>query len=68
MITDTILAMVAGSDTTATVMSNILYYLISTPSVYKRLQEEIDRVFPRGEGDALDSTRLAECQLLNAVM
>jgi cytochrome P450 len=68
MITDSILAIVAGSDTTAIVMCNILYFLLSTPSVFKRLQVEIDMVFPRGEGDALDGTRLADCAVLNAVM
>ena len=68
MITDSILAMVAGSDTTAIVMCNILFYILSAPPVYKRLQTEIDGAFPQGEGDALDGTRLAECVVLNAVM
>jgi cytochrome P450 len=32
----------AGSDTTAISLRAILYYLVKTPTSYKRLQEEID--------------------------
>ena len=32
----------AGSDTTAISLRAILYYLVKTPTSFKRLQEEID--------------------------
>ncbi|KAJ6526246.1 cytochrome P450 [Mycena vulgaris] len=50
MITNAILAIVAGADTTATVLSNALFYLLSHPESYKRLQAEVDENFPRGHG------------------
>ena len=40
---DGALAIVAGSDTSSCVMTNIVYYLMTHPDVYKRLQEEIAR-------------------------
>lgn len=43
--TNCLLAMVAGSDTTASVLSNIIYLLLSHPADYKKLQEEVDRTF-----------------------
>ena len=39
-----VLAMIAGSDTTAGVMSNVFYFLISNPEAYKRLQAEVDKM------------------------
>ncbi|CEJ58377.1 hypothetical protein PMG11_07034 [Penicillium brasilianum] len=36
------LAITAGSDTTATTIANVLYYLATHPVVYKRLQQEVD--------------------------
>ena len=58
------LAMVAGSDTTSTAAANILYFLMSHPAAYKRLQAEID-----GLGDKLtDCSAQAQLPYLNAVM
>lgn len=64
---DGALAIVAGSDTSSCVMTNIVYYLMTHPDVYKRLQEEIDAFFPPGE-DAKDTTKHGEMVYLNAVM
>ena len=58
------LAMIAGSDTTATANANILYFLMSHPTAYKRLQAEID-----GLGDKITDCRTqAQLPYLNAVM
>ena len=56
--------MIAGSDTTSTANANILYFLMSHPTTYKRLQAEID-----GMGDKLtDCSAQAQLPYLNAVM
>lgn len=61
-------AIVAGSDTTATTLSYLFYYLLANPEVLKRLRLELDEAFPVGEGDPFDFTRLSELPILNAVM
>ena len=38
------LAIVAGSDTTSSAMSNLFYLLLTHPVKYKRLQAEIDEL------------------------
>ena len=60
--------MVAGSDTTATVLSGVFFYLLSNPDTYERLKSEVDEYFPREGGDAVSGTVLAEMPFLNAVM
>jgi cytochrome P450 len=67
VIADAGLAIIAGSDTTATVLSNIFYYLMTTPNAYTRLQAEIDKTFPPGE-NALDPSKYLEMPYLSAVM
>ncbi|KAH8107519.1 high nitrogen upregulated cytochrome P450 monooxygenase 2 [Phellopilus nigrolimitatus] len=62
------LAIVAGSDTTSSTLGGIFYYLLTHPDVYKRLQKEVDAVFPPGEGDPFDATKLIEMPFLNAVI
>jgi cytochrome P450 len=53
--------MLAGSDTTSSATANILYFLISHPATYKRLQD--------GLGDKLtDCSAQAQLPYLNAVM
>ncbi|KAI0785593.1 cytochrome P450 [Abortiporus biennis] len=64
-IADGILAIVGGSDSTSMVLVNAFYYLFQTPSMYKRLQQEIEDYFPNGK-DAMDTTKLAEMPYLNA--
>ncbi|KAL5498761.1 hypothetical protein ACEPAH_2116 [Sanghuangporus vaninii] len=68
IISDGVLAIIAGSDTTSTTLSGLFYYLLSNPLEYKRLQNEIDTAFPPGEGDPFDTTKLAEMPFLNAVI
>lgn len=68
IISDGALAMIAGSDTTSTVLSSLFSLLLRNPKEYARLQKEVDEAFPPGEGDPFDTTKLAEMPFLNAVM
>lgn len=65
---DIFAAMVGGADTTSTVLSGLFYNLLTHPASYKRLQDEVDSVFPLSEGEPFDAARLAEMPYLNAVM
>ncbi|KAH8104189.1 high nitrogen upregulated cytochrome P450 monooxygenase 1 [Phellopilus nigrolimitatus] len=62
------LAIVAGSDTAATTMSGVFFYLLANPEVLARLRVELDEAFPPGEGDPFDLATLAELPILNAVI
>src|SRR5712691_4724272 len=59
--------MIAGSDTTSTVLTALLYYLLLNPRAYERLQEEIDSAFTRGE-EPLDTVKLSHLEWLNGCM
>lgn len=59
--------MIAGSDTTASVLGSIVYCLIRYPDVYKRLQAEVDKFYPP-EADSLDPVHHANMPYLEAVM
>jgi cytochrome P450 len=67
---DSALGIIAGSDTTATVLSNAAFYLLSHPQAYKLLQAEVDETFPRGPGtkEPNDAALLSNMSYLNAVM
>ena len=58
---------IAGSDTTATALCNIFWFLMCHPSAYQRLQKEVDGAFPPGE-NAMDTTKHIHMDYLNAVM
>ena len=62
-----VLAVIAGSDTTATVLTALFYYLLRHPAAYVRLREEVDATFPDGQ-EPLDVTKLANMSWLNACM
>jgi len=68
VVADSLVAIVAGSDSTATVLSGVFYYLMANPLARKRLQAEIDAVFPPLEGNPFDATALASMPYLNAVI
>lgn len=68
VVSDGVLAIIAGSDTTSKVLSGLFCFVLANPKCYQHLREEVDRVFPVADGDPLDSTRLAEMPYLNAVM
>ena len=57
VISDGLMAIIAGADTTSSVLSNIFWCLLNHPDVYKRLQEEVDRFYPVSE-DSLDGKHL----------
>ena len=67
VINDGILAIIAGADTTANVLTNLIYLLLRNPSEYKRLQAEIDKYYPAGD-NALDTKHHQNMPILNAVM
>jgi cytochrome P450 len=58
---------IAGSDTTATVMSALLFYLARNQPVQERLAEEISESFT-GYDDIKAGIKLQSCRYLNAVL
>lgn len=61
------LAIIAGSDTTATTLTVLAYYLARDPARCARLRAEVDACFPDGEEPA-DFTRMVGMEYLNACM
>jgi cytochrome P450 len=61
------LAIIAGSDTTSSVLTAIIYYLLLNPVAYEHLQEEVDSAFPSGE-EPLDVVKLSHLEWLNGCM
>jgi len=61
------LAIVAGSDTTATALANVCYFICRYPEYLVRLQAEIDQAFPEFQ-EPFDSLKLSHMPLLNAVI
>ncbi|KAI0275430.1 cytochrome P450 [Gloeopeniophorella convolvens] len=62
---DGMLVISAGSDTTSTILTGLFNKLVLNPAAYRRLRDEVDAEFPRGE-DPLDTTRLSRMPWLNA--
>jgi len=58
------LAIIAGSDTTSSVLAALLYYLLLHPEIYERLQEEVDSAFASGE-EPSDAQKLSHMEWLN---
>ncbi|KAJ7653210.1 cytochrome P450 [Mycena polygramma] len=67
VVQNAIVAIIAGSDTTATVLSNAFFFLLSHPESYMRLQGEVDKAFPSGK-EATDPALLSRLPYLNAVI
>jgi Cytochrome P450 len=65
VLSDSLLAIVAGSDTIATTLSNLFCFLLANPSTYTRLQAEVDTL---GTEDLHDHALLEQMPYLNAVM
>lgn len=66
-ISEAVLAVIAGSDTTSTALSNAFWCLLSHPDCYKRLQEEVDCYYPSG-ADALNPKHYPKMVYLDAVL
>ena len=62
------LAIVAGADTTSSVLSALFFYVLANRSIYSRLQKEIDNAFPAGDGEPFDAVKLSQLSYLDAVM
>ena len=58
------LAIVAGSETTTNVIKNVLYFLMTNPTAYKRLRAEIDGL----DDNIVDCAAQAHLPYLNAVL
>jgi len=58
------LAIIAGADTTSTMLTVVVYYLLLNPDAYVRLQEEVDSALPSGE-EPLDASKLCQMEWLN---
>ena len=67
VISDGVLAVLAGSDTTSSVLSNLFWCILQRPDIYKRLRAEVDHYYPPGE-DSLDGKHLGDMRYLEAVM
>jgi len=61
------LAIIGGSDTTSSVLTAIIYYLLLNPATYEHLQEEVDEAFSSGE-EPLDTVKLSQLEWLNGCM
>ncbi|KAI9445739.1 high nitrogen upregulated cytochrome P450 monooxygenase 2 [Lactarius psammicola] len=64
VVQDGMLAIIAGSDTSSSVLTAALYYLIRNPLAYEHLQAEVDGAFPSGE-EPLNVTKLGQMEWLN---
>ena len=67
LVDDGILAVTAGSDTTASALTSIIFCLLTNPDVYSLLREEVDRFYPRGE-DAFATKHHASMPYMHAIM
>ena len=65
---DGMLAIVAGSDTTATAVSHVLYFLARHPECMERLRKEVEDEYPGSTDPLLDFAKQAEMPYLNACM
>jgi cytochrome P450 len=61
------LAIIAGSDTTSSVLTATIYYLLHNLVAYECLQAEVDSAFPSGE-EPLEITKLSQMEWLNGCM
>ena len=58
------LVVVAGSDTTKTVLSSLFFYLLDNPKELAKLREEVDRFYPPEE--SLSGKHFQEMNYLDA--
>ncbi|KAI0695303.1 cytochrome P450 [Cytidiella melzeri] len=68
VISDGFLAVIAGSDSTATVLSAAFWGMLSRPDIYQRLRMEVDRFFPPEENSTINRGQHAQMVFLEAVI
>ncbi|KAJ7790423.1 cytochrome P450 [Mycena olivaceomarginata] len=68
VVSNSVLAIVAGSDTSATVLANTFFLLLSHRESYERLKLELDEAFPRAVKEPTDPALLSSLPYLNAVI
>ncbi|KAH9888070.1 cytochrome P450 [Cubamyces lactineus] len=67
VVSEGIVAVVAGSDTVSSTLTSIFFCLTAHPQVYRRLQDEIDRFYPPAQ-DPCDTQYHREMHYLSAVI
>ncbi|KAA1467191.1 high nitrogen upregulated cytochrome P450 monooxygenase 2 [Dentipellis sp. KUC8613] len=65
MASDGLQAILGGSDSTATMLTGVFFYLATHPDAYARLQDEIDSAYTEADG-VPDATKRAAMPYLNA--
>ena len=64
VVNDADIVVIAGSDTSKTVLSSLFYYLLCNQEKLDKLREEVDRFYPPGE--SLSSEHFQEMSYLDA--
>ncbi|KAF7337934.1 hypothetical protein MVEN_02016700 [Mycena venus] len=64
---DGIIAVIAASDTAASTLSSLVWFLLSNPKYYRRVQQELDNMFVEGD-DIFDVNKYQELYFLSACM
>ncbi|KAJ7633031.1 cytochrome P450 [Roridomyces roridus] len=64
---DGIVGIIAASDTTAHLLTSLIWCIVSNPKCYKRVQQEIDDMFVV-EDDLVDFSKHQQCAFLSACM
>ncbi|KAK1215600.1 hypothetical protein PQX77_021789 [Marasmius sp. AFHP31] len=65
---DSQLAIIAGSDTTSSALTNVIWCLLAHPNAYKRARDEVDREFPPGTDPLLDTSRYSNLKFTKACL
>ncbi|KAJ7172021.1 cytochrome P450 [Mycena filopes] len=67
VVADGVLSIIAGSDTTAIALSSFVWFILSNPDAYRRVQAEVDAVYADGES-MLDVSRHGDLRFLTACL
>ncbi|KAJ6490679.1 cytochrome P450 [Mycena vitilis] len=67
VVADGVLSIIAGSDTTSTAISTFVWFILSHPEIYRRVQAEVDSVYPAGDS-LLDDSKHDELVFLRACL
>ncbi|KAJ6502030.1 cytochrome P450 [Mycena sanguinolenta] len=67
VVADGVLSIIAGSDTTSIAVSCFVWFILRNPEIYRRVQAEVDAVYPDGES-LLDALKHDELRFLTACL